>query len=101
MNSRNILLVYYCLCAVRNTHRESAADVGQLSEVTRREQAIVLIGLIIIAVVLMALGGSGIQRRHTDNTPMMSARARGTAPCAWSTVPSMASSSPVWRGDGI
>ena len=32
---------------------------------------------------------------------MTSARARGTAPCAWSTVPSMASSSPVWRGDGI
>jgi hypothetical protein len=56
---------------VRNTHRESAADVGQLSEVTRREQAIVLIGLIIIAVVLMALGVSGIQRRHTDNAPMM------------------------------
>ena len=39
-----------------------------------------------------------------DDTPIiptMSARARGTAPCAWSTVPSMASSSPVWRGDGI
>jgi hypothetical protein len=86
---------------VRNTHRESAAGVGQLSEVAGREQAIVLIGLIIIAVALMALGVSGIERRHTDNTPMLPARARGTAPCAWSTVPSMASSSPVWRGDGI
>jgi heme/copper-type cytochrome/quinol oxidase subunit 1 len=62
------LLVYYCLCS-ENTHRESAPDVGQLSEVTGREQAIVLIGLIIIAVVLMTLGVSGIQRRHTDNTP--------------------------------
>ena len=89
------------VCGEEQAHRESAADVGQLSEVTGREQAIVLVGLIIIAVVLMALGVSGIQRRHTDNTPMLSARARGTAPCAWSTVPSMASSSPVWRGDGI
>ena len=69
--------------------------------VTGREQAIVLIGLIIIAVVLKALGVSGIECRHTDNIPVLSARAHGTAPCAWSTVPSMASSSPVWRGDGI
>ena len=43
---------------------------------------------------------SGIQPQHTGNIAMMSARARGTALCAWSTAPCMASSSPVWRGMG-
>ena len=55
---------------MRNTHQESAAGVGQLSEFAGREQAIVLIGLIIIAVVLIALGGVGYRasahRQHPD-----------------------------------
>jgi hypothetical protein len=48
---------------VGSRHRESAA--GQLSRVTGREQVMVLTGLIIVAVVLMALrvpGVPGIQR---------------------------------------
>jgi hypothetical protein len=62
-NSSNILLVSYCLRAVRGRHRESAGG-GQLPGVTGREQALAIIGLIIVAVVLMALmvlGVSGIR----------------------------------------
>jgi len=69
------LLVSYYLDAVRSRHRESAAGRDQLSGVTGREQAMVLIGLIIIAVVLMALtvlGVPGIQWKLP--TPMPAAR---------------------------
>ena len=62
-NSRNILLVFHYLCKLGNRHRGSAASGGQLPRVIGRERAMVLIGPIIIAVVLMALlvlGVSGI-----------------------------------------
>jgi hypothetical protein len=35
-NSRNLLLVSFCLCAVRSRQRESAAGVGQLSQGHRK-----------------------------------------------------------------
>ena len=75
----------------------------------------VLIGLIIIAVVLMALGGPGIQWKLPAAMPAAGSMpwhgqsgknehvgqgARGTAPCAWSTVSGMASSSRFGGGMG-
>jgi hypothetical protein len=57
------LLVFHYLCKLGNRHRGSAASGGQLPRVIGRERAMVLIGPIIIAVVLMALlvlGVSGI-----------------------------------------
>jgi hypothetical protein len=63
-NSRNILLVSYYRRAVRGKHQDQTRAACQLPGVTGREQAMVLIGLTIIAVVLMALmvpGVSGIQ----------------------------------------
>jgi hypothetical protein len=65
-NSRNRLLVSYYLRSVRDRHRDQPPTAASHPGGTGREQAMVLTGLIIIAVVLTALmvpGVPGIQRK--------------------------------------
>jgi hypothetical protein len=61
-NSRNILLVSYCLRSVRDRHRDQPPTAASHPGGTGREQAMVLTGLIIIAVVLTALMVPGVLR---------------------------------------
>ena len=56
INSRNILLVSYCLCTARGRHRNQPLAPASYPRVTGRAQARVL-----IVVVLMALMVPGIQ----------------------------------------
>jgi hypothetical protein len=97
-NSRNILLVSCYLRTVRSRHREPAAGAGQLPRVTGREQAMVLTGLIIIAVALMALmvpGMPGIQWKLS--APMPAAGPDRAAP-GYRGVTSRAPSPPAMPG---
>ena len=126
INSRNILLVSYCLCTARSRHRNQPPAPASYPRVTGRAQTApgVLIrrrahgahgaGYPVELPVPMPAPGPDrrapgracgqIDRICTHNdalvTPTMSARARGTAPCAWFTVSCMASSSRFGGGIG-
>jgi hypothetical protein len=72
------LLVSHYLCKLRNRHRDQPPAAARYPGVTGREQATVLIGLIIIALVLMVLAVSGSRQKLL--MPNASRRAgRGTA----------------------
>ena len=62
-NSRNKSLVFCYLYMLASRHQGSAADGGQLPRGHRREQAMILIGLIIITAVLTALVVPRIRRK--------------------------------------
>jgi len=76
--ARNRLLVFYCLYRLMGRHRGADAVGGQLPRGHRREQAMILIGLVIIIGVLMVLAVPRIRGMLSE--PDASRKARSPAP---------------------